>query len=70
MSPIELSEKEAIQQELKTLSLCGDILEIESDEDNVTIWIITQPLKEYYELLRKLRVIERKEEATQDIFII
>ena len=70
MSYLELSEKEAIQQELKTLRFCGDILEIQTDEDNLTGRIIIQPVKKYYELLRRLRVIGRKEEEKQEIFII
>ena len=70
MTPIELSEKEIIQQTLEELRFCGDILEIQTDEDNLTTKIIIQPLNEYYELLRQLRVIERKEELQQDIFMI
>ena len=65
MSYLELSEKEAIQQELKRLRFSGDILEIQTDEDNITGRIIIQPLNEYYELLRRLRVIERTEEEQQ-----
>ena len=70
MSYLELSEKEAIQQELKRLRFTGDILEVQTDEDNLTGIIIIQPVKKYYELLRRLRVIERKEEEQQEIFII
>ena len=57
MSYIDLSEKEIIQQTLEELRFCGDILEIQTDEDNLTTKIIIQPLNEYYDLLRRLRVI-------------
>ena len=70
MSYIYLSEKEIIQQELEELKFLGHILEIEPDEDNITGRIIMQPLEEYYELLRRLRDIEREEEQEQEIFII
>ena len=69
MSYINLSEKEMLQQELQELRLYGELLEIEPDEDNITGRIIMQPPKEYYELLRRLRTIEREEEQ-QDIFDI
>ena len=62
MSYVDLSEKEAIQQEITTLRVCGDILEIQTGEDSITGRIISQPLKEYYELLRRLRVIARKKD--------
>ena len=70
MSYLELSENEVIKQELKTLRFCGDILEIQTDENNLTGRIIIQPLNKYYELLRRLREIERKEEKHTGIFII
>ena len=70
MSYIYLSEKEIIQQELEELKFLGHLLEIEPDEDNITGRIIMQPLEEYYELLRRLRDIEREEEQEQEIFII
>ena len=70
MSYIYVSEKEIIQQELEELKFLGHLLEIEPDEDNITGRIIMQPLEEYYELLRRLRDIEREEEQEQEIFII
>ena len=70
MSQIYVSEKEIIQQELEELKFLGHLLEIEPDEDNITGRIIMQPLEEYYELLRRLRDIEREEEQEQEIFII
>ena len=70
MSYIYVSEKEIIQQELEELKFLGHILEIEPDEDNITGRIIMQPLEEYYELLRRLRDIEREDEQEQEIFII
>ena len=70
MSYIYVSEKEIIQQELEELKFLGHLLEIEPDEDNITGRIIMQPLDEYYELLRRLRDIEREEEQEQEIFII
>ena len=60
MSYINLSEKEIILHELE--EICGDLLEIETDEDNITGRIIMQPLEEYCELLRRLREIEKEEE--------
>ena len=69
MTYINLSEKEMLQQELQELRFDGELLEIEPDEDNITGRIIMQPPKEYYELLRRLRKIEREEEK-QGIFII
>ena len=69
MTYICLSEKELIQQELEELRLHGDILEIEPDNNNISGSIIIQPPEEYYDLLRRLREIERKEEP-QDIFVI
>ena len=70
MSYIYLSEKEVILHELEEIRFCGDLLEIEPNEDNITGRIIMQPLAEYYELLRRLREIEKEEEQHQEIFII
>ena len=68
MSCLRFSEKELIQRELKEMRFCGEVLSIETEDDNLTR-IIIQPPKAYYDLLMRLRTIERKEEP-QDVFII
>ena len=68
MSCLRFSEKELIQRELNEMRCCGEVLSIETEDDTLTI-IIIQPPKAYYDLLKRLRVIERQEEP-QDIFII
>ena len=69
MTYIYLSEKEIIQQELEELRFHGEVLEIEPDDNAISGSILIQPSEEYYELLRRLREIDRKEEP-QDIFVI
>ena len=69
MSCLRLSEKELVQRELKEMRFCGKVLSIETEYDNITGSITFQPPKAYYNLLKRLRAIERQEEP-QDIFII
>ena len=69
MNCIHLSEKEMIKTELEEMRFCGKILKVETCEDGMTENITFQPPEEYYNLLRRLRSIERQEEPT-DIFVI
>ena len=66
MSCFNLTEKEMILHELEELRFTGDIIDIEHEEE--TERNIIQPLEGYYELLRRLREIERENEEL-NIFI-
>ena len=69
MSCYHISEKEAVPLALHEMRFCGEILEVETDEDGNNGKILFQPPEEYYALWKRLRAIERLEEQ-QDIFVI